>query len=95
MKEETNLDIRVERLLMEMTLHFDDFEGVNKTYLCTPLGGVPKPGSEPEDPSFEIAALRWFDLKDDRDWSADLRQDQITYPELALARLTLGYTTLE
>ncbi len=95
MREETHLEIQVDRLLMEMTLHLDGLIGTNQSYLCTPIGGELKQGCEPEDDDFEIAALRWFDLSEIADWSQDLLDDPITYPELALIRLILGYTSLE
>ena len=64
-----------------------------KSYLCTPIGGQPEPGAEPEDENFEIAALRWFDLRDEKSWSVDLKNDPFTYPQLVKIRHLLGYTT--
>ena len=65
-----------------------------KPYLCTPVGGYPEPGSEPEvEVNFEIAAVRWFNLKDISKWSIDLCQDPYTYPRLVKVRQLLGYTT--
>ena len=92
MREETHLEVRVEKLLMEQSFIPDTSGGVNKSYLCTPIGGQLKPGSEPEDDNFEIAALRWFDLRDEKNWSIDLKKDPYTYPQLVNIRKILGYT---
>ena len=93
MKEETNLEVRVEKLLFEQSFPLDGPDAVNKSYLCTPIGGQLKPGSEPEDENFEIAALRWFDLRDETEWSIDLRKGLYTYPQLVKVRQLLNYTT--
>jgi len=93
MREETHLEVRVEQLLMEQPFPPDISEGVNKSYLCTPVGGQLRPGSEPEDDNFEIAALRWFDLRDEKSWSINLRKDPYTYPQLKKIRQLLGYIT--
>ena len=93
MSEETHLEVRVEKLLMEQPFFPGIPKGINKSYLCTPIGGQLKPGSEPEDDNFEIAALRWFDLRDEKDWSKDLQKDPYTYPQLVKIRKILGYTT--
>ena len=91
MKEETNLDVRVEKLLFEKSFPLDGPKAINKSYLCTPIGGKPEPGSEPEVEDFEIIALRWFDLKDEKSWSMDLKKDPYTYPQLVEVRNILGY----
>lgn len=93
MREETHLEVRVEKLLMEQPFFPSIPKGVNKSYLCTPIGGQLRPGSEPEDDNSEIAALRWFDLRDEKSWSKDLQKDPITYPQLVKIRKILGYTT--
>lgn len=96
MKEETGLDIEVERLVIELeALPHGNYRKL-KSYLCTPVGGQPEPGSEPEDDvNFEIAAVRWFDLKDISGWSGNLCQDPYTFPHLEKVRRKLGYTTEE
>ncbi len=91
MKEETNLDVRVEKLLDEVSFALDGPDAVNKSYLCKPIAGQPEPGAEPEDQNFEIAALRWFDLRDETSWSVDLKNDPFTYPQLVKVRKLLGY----
>jgi 8-oxo-dGTP pyrophosphatase MutT (NUDIX family) len=94
MKEETNLNVRVERLLIDLEAPPDGIYKRLKSYLCSPIRGFPEPGSEPEDEgNFEIAALRWFDLKDISTWSIDLCQDPYTFPHLVKVRQVLGYKT--
>ena len=92
--EETSLIVRVGKLLIEQEAYPDGMYKRLKSYLCTPVGGYPKPGSEPEDEvNFEIAAVRWFDLRDETKWSIDLRKDPYTYPQLDKVRQLLGYTS--
>ena len=94
MKEETGLDMRVGKLLIEQVAYPGGMYKRLKSYICTPIGGQPEPGSEPEvEVNFEIAAVRWFDLKDISKWSIDLCQDPYTYPHLVKVRQLLGYTT--
>lgn len=94
MMEETSLIVRVGRLLIEQEAYPDGMYKRLKSYICTPIGGQPEPGSEPEDEvDFEIAAVRWFDLRDETEWSIDLRNDPYTYPHLVKVRQLLGYTT--
>ena len=94
MKEETNLNVVVERLVFDEPGHPDGIYERRKTYLCWPVGGVAKPGYEPE---LEMAAdsaiveVRWFDLRDDRVWDPSLCQDPFTYPQLERLREVLGY----
>jgi len=93
MLEETGLQVRVERLLIE---EFVDDRGVYdcyRTYLCTPVGGMAKPGYEPEpEPSamYEIAALRWLPLSDESTWEEDLRLNPIMGPLLRKIREQLA-----
>ena len=93
MREETHLEVRVEKLLIEQAFPLDGPNAVYKSFLCTPIGGQLRPGSEPEDDNFEIAALRWFDLRDEKSWSINLKKDPYTYPQLLNIRKILGYTT--
>ena len=94
MKEETGLDVQVERLLMDDT---DILPGANyphKTYLCTILAGEAQPGYEPEPEAsaiYSIAEVGWFDLRDEAGWSKEVISDQITYPELKRIQAILGY----
>jgi len=94
MKEETGLDVRIGKLLIEQKAPPEDEYKILKSYICSPAGGSPEPGSEPEvEGQIEIAAVRWFDLRDETGWSIDLRKDPYTYPHLVQVRHILGYTT--
>ena len=94
MKEETGLDVRVGKLLIEQDAFPGGMYKKLKSYICTPIGGQLEPGSEPEDEvDIEITAVRWFDLKDISPWSADLCQGPFNYPQLQNIRQLLGYTT--
>ncbi|MCK4898501.1 MAG: NUDIX hydrolase [Anaerolineales bacterium] len=95
LKEETNLEVEVIRLLFEEADHPDGMYACRKTYLCRSLSGEPSPGFEPEleaQANYSIAEVRWFDLHKDSDWPADLRNDPFTYPQLARIRQALGYS---
>ena len=93
-KEETNLDVEIMRLLFDEPGDPDGVYQWRKTYLCRPVGGTPSPGYEPEVEAAEnyaITEVRWFDLRDESDWGADLSGDPFTYPQLVRARKRLGY----
>ena len=95
MKEETNLDVFVERLLIEQATIPGDAYLFHKTYLCRIVSGEPAPGYEPEPEAaahYSISAVRWFDLEDESSWGMDLIHDKFTYPQLVKARQLLGYS---
>lgn len=85
--EETNLHVRVERLLFDDPVPPGETYQRLKTYLCTPVGGEARPGCEPEPEAagFAITAVRWFDLRDETSWEESLKTDSFTY--LMLVRL--------
>lgn len=93
MKEETSLDVKVERLLME-ELRFPGSDKWHKTYLCTILAGEAQPGYEPEPEVadlYEIAEVGWFDLRDEASWEEEVLSDPFTYPELKKIQQILGF----
>jgi ADP-ribose pyrophosphatase YjhB (NUDIX family) len=93
-REETNLDVEVERLLLDEPERPDGPYQWRKTFLCRPVGGQASPGIEPEVEAAEqyaITEVHWFDLRDTRDWDADLLSDPFTYPQVMRARKELGY----
>ena len=48
-REETNLDVLVERLILDEAPSHENTTYVrSKTYLCSPIGGEASPGVEPE-----------------------------------------------
>lgn len=97
MREETNLDVRVERLLIAQPVFKEGWLVAHlKTYLCTPVGGEASPGYEPEPDAAEtyaISEVRWFDLRDPSSWDPQMISDSITYPQVQRVRALLGYTT--
>jgi 8-oxo-dGTP pyrophosphatase MutT (NUDIX family) len=93
-QEETNLEVVAERLLLEEPSHDGAQHSTTKTYLCNLISGEARAGHEPEDPQPEgygIVEVRWFDLRDEHNWDALLRNDPITYPQLSKLRSILGY----
>jgi len=94
MREETGLEVRVERLLYEAP---EPSIGANKryqTYLCSIISGTPKPGYEPEpyaDQKYSIADVGWFDLNQEDSWGELVCSDPITYPQLKRLRRLLGF----
>ena len=96
MKEETNLDVRIERLIIDEPGHPDGMYRRRKTYICHPLSGEPSPGYEPEPEAatnYSIAEVRWFSLQDEDGWDEKLRNDPFTYPQLVSLREALGYNS--
>ena len=99
MREETGLEVAVERLLL--TYPELEFEGrvyglysTLKTYLCTPTRGEARPGYEPEPEAaadYAIAAVAWFDLRSPELWLPEVRADSITFPQLQAVGRELGY----
>jgi 8-oxo-dGTP pyrophosphatase MutT (NUDIX family) len=95
MKEETNLDVEVERLLLDEPCHPDGVYEWSKTFLCRPIAGVASPGYEPEPEAaaeYSITEVRWFDLRDEATWGEAIKHDPFTYPQLVSLREVLGYT---
>ncbi|MBN1642207.1 MAG: NUDIX domain-containing protein, partial [Anaerolineae bacterium] len=95
MREETHLEVRIERLLLDEVGHPEGMYGRMKTYLCRPVGGRAQPGSEPEPDAasaYAIAEVAWFDLRDESGWPRLLVEDPYTYPQLRRIRAALGYS---
>lgn len=86
MREETHLEVQVERLLLHEAAHkVDSTYEFYKTYLCRPVSGEAKPGYEPEleaASAYAITQVKWFNLRDETDWDETLKADPITYPLL-------------
>ena len=94
MMEETNLDVRIEGLILDEPDHPDSMYKRRKTYLCQPVSGTASPGYEPEleaAAAYSIAEVRWFDLRDESSWVDELAGDPYTYPQLVRLRAILGY----
>ncbi len=96
MKEETNLLVKIERLVLDEPAPPGGVYKWTKSYICTPISGEASPGYEPEPEAaadYSISAVAWFDLRDDSDWREDLLQDPFTYPQLVKLRHDLGYSS--
>ena len=88
-KEETNLNVRVERLLLEKPGTGERHYRRYATYLCTPLSDNERPGFE-DNGYRSIGELRWFSLSDESSWAPGLYEDHV-YPLLSSIRAILGY----
>jgi ADP-ribose pyrophosphatase YjhB (NUDIX family) len=78
MREETSLEVGVERFLYEETGRRNGKYWSRRTYLCSVLGGQPSAGYEPEDPQPEgygIVEVAWFNLHDESGWDALLIEE--------------------
>jgi|SRR5579871_1282330 len=93
MREETNLQVCVERLLLEQDDPGDFYQQL-KTYLCRVENGMPSPGYEPGPPipdGYGIIETGWFHLGQPDTWAEEARQDPITCSMLQHIRKALGY----
>ncbi|MFW9821036.1 MAG: NUDIX domain-containing protein [Candidatus Thorarchaeota archaeon] len=84
-KEETNLDVVVERLLLETAGQPNTTYRLYKTYLCKPLTTQAQPGYEPEPEAsevYEISEVGWFDLRSEEYWPTDQVFKRFFYPQL-------------
>jgi 8-oxo-dGTP diphosphatase len=94
MREETNLEVKVERLLLDEPVDFGRMYKRRKTYLCTPVSGIAAPGYEPEHENsgiYQITEVGWFDLTDRRTWGKEIWEDQITKKLMLALQKVLGY----
>ena len=96
MLEETLLEVKVEKLLLDEDAPPDGFYKIVKTFLCTPVAGTACPGTEPEAQNlgyaYSIEEVRWIDLRDETDWGEAIASDLITFPLLQRVRVALGYS---
>ena len=93
-KEETNLDVRVGKLLLSEPDPSKKIYRMWKTYLCVADTGEASPGFEPEPDAaswYSITEVKWFDLRDESGWDTELVADPLTYDQLQLVRRKLGY----
>ena len=95
--EETNLEVRVEALLLDEPPFVDNGGPYQrfKTYLCHPLTGKAAPGYEPElDASavYAIVEVAWFSLADETTWNDIVANDPIIAPTLRRIRTALQNT---
>jgi 8-oxo-dGTP pyrophosphatase MutT (NUDIX family) len=93
MLEETNLNVHVQRLLLDEPSVLPDgaYERL-RTYVCKVISGEAHPGYEPEvEALYGISEVRWFDLRDPAGWDAQLLDDSLTFPLMQRIQAALGY----
>ncbi|MFW9821034.1 MAG: NUDIX hydrolase [Candidatus Thorarchaeota archaeon] len=93
-KEETNLDIEVKRLLLDTLGETNTYYRFYKTYLCKPLTNDPRPGYEPEfknGEGYKISEVAWFDLRGEEKWPSDQVIHHFFYLLLKEIQKKLGY----
>ncbi len=84
MKEETNLTVQIECLLIDGPSHRHSPYQRFKTYLCTPTGGsIRADGAESID-------LRWFDINDDSQMNLEVLNNETAYVMLERIRKALS-----
>jgi drug/metabolite transporter (DMT)-like permease/ADP-ribose pyrophosphatase YjhB (NUDIX family) len=94
MKEETHLDVAVQRLLLDERIESDYGLHHHKTYLCDLISGNARPGYEPEieaSQHYAIVEVGWFDLRDETTWGEKVLNDRFTYPLMRKLRVELGF----
>jgi len=94
LKEETNLDVQVVRLLLDEAREPGRVYQRAKTYLCIIVGGEAQPGYEPEPEvaqAYAIVEVGWFDMREQASWGEKVRSDATTYALLLSLRSVLGY----
>ncbi|MEP6690847.1 MAG: NUDIX domain-containing protein [Gemmatimonadaceae bacterium] len=85
-REETHLDVRVERLLSDRPAEPPDGTYIRwRTYLCTVTAGKVSPGGG-EGADAELVAVTWLPIHDERTWSAEIWSDAYLYPQLLAIR---------
>ena len=98
MREETHLEVSVDRLLLEETVNSRQGYQCYKTYLCWAESGEAHPGYEPEESASSIYAIDevgWFDLRVPEEWDEKVKTDPITYPLLQRVRAALEYPVVD
>ncbi len=93
MREETGLEVAVERLLLDVPDHPGGAYQRLHTYLCRVTGGQAAPGYEPEVEAsdfYGIAAVGWFDLRAPAAWPPDVLADPISRPQIEHIRAALN-----
>lgn len=94
MREETGLEVRVERLLLHDPSLPGSMYTFLDTYLCSVLSGEAAPGYEPEEEAaaaYAIVETRWFDLRAPAAWFSLIAPDRFTGPLVLRILAALGY----
>jgi hypothetical protein len=94
MCEETNLEVSVQRMLLDEPGVPGEVYQRRRTYLCIVVAGAAAPGYEPEEEAaaeYGIVEVGWFDLRDEATWNELIKADPITYPQMLRIQAALGY----
>jgi 8-oxo-dGTP diphosphatase len=94
MREETHLDVAVERLLFDDAIPQPHLYQRRQTYLCRIVCGEAQPGHEPELAAREgygILEVKWFDLRAPEGWDELLKTNAIAHPQMLRLCAHLGY----
>jgi len=88
-REETGLDVRVERLLLDRAAEPPDGTYVRwRSYLCRITGGTAAPGGG-EGANVTLVDILWLPLFDECAWPSDVRADEYLRPQLQAFRAEL------
>lgn len=91
--EETGLEVKIVKLLLDLPEPPGGCYQHHKTYWCVPTSNREAlPGYEPEPEAsavYTIAAVRWLKLEDESTWEEELRTDRFTYPTLKAIQTAL------
>jgi len=82
-KEETNLDVKVERLLIDGPSHRHSPYRFFKTFLCSPIGCAARADDE------ESIDVKWFALDDEAQLSLEFLNNETTFVMLKRIREAL------
>jgi 8-oxo-dGTP diphosphatase len=85
MKEETCLDVQVERLMFHDPGEAGGVYRWINTYLCSSWVGEAMPGYEPESEAssqYAISQVRWVDLSAPHTWGRGIDNNRFVYPLL-------------
>ena len=95
-REETHLEVTVERLLLDEPSHMgEEVYQRLKTYPCRQLAGEAYPGIEPEPEAalvYAITDVGWYNIYDESTWDALIVDDPITCSLLRRIRAALEQT---
>jgi len=83
-KEETNLTVKIECLLIDGPSHRHSPYQQFKTYLCTPIGGISIPDGK------ESIDIKWFDLNDETQVSLEVLNNETAYVMIGRIRKALS-----
>ena len=93
-QEETHLQVEIDRLMFhEKAPPHDSIYQQYRTYLCRIVGGVVRPGIEPEqgEVASPIKDIGWFDLRTVDAWDAHDASSSFSFTLLKRIREKLGY----